>query len=263
MNINDFVALNENEKPLENIVDDGGYTSIFRTIACIGDSLSSGEFETIKEDGSHGYHDLYEYSWGQYIARTCGSKVYNLSRGGMTAKWFLDAMNAKGWGDEAKKAQAYIVALGVNDVFGKKMDIGSIDDISDDPNADVPDTFAGYYGKVLAYYRTLQPDAKFFLMTMISQSNEEYNAKVKAHSELLYKIAERYPNTYVLDIAKYSPMHEGDFRKRFYLNGHLNPMGYVYTAKMVMSYIDYIIRHNYDDFKRVGLIGTDIKDFSK
>ena len=36
---------NENEKPLDTIPEDGGYTAIFRTIACVGDSLSSGEFE--------------------------------------------------------------------------------------------------------------------------------------------------------------------------------------------------------------------------
>ena len=37
-------------------------------------------------------------------------------------------------------------------------------------------------------------------------------------------------------------------------------MGYELTARMVMSYIDYIIRHNMDDFKHVGLIGTGIED---
>ena len=49
------------EKPLTNLV--GGYsnTAIFRTVAFIGDSLSSGEFQTLRPDGSYGYHDLYEY----------------------------------------------------------------------------------------------------------------------------------------------------------------------------------------------------------
>lgn len=40
--------------------------------------------------------------------------------------------------------------------------------------------------------------------------------------------------------------------------GHLNPMGYALTAKMTASYIDYIIRHNTEDFKEVGFIGTDL-----
>lgn len=81
----DDIFDNAAEKPLDNIPPDGGYTAIFRTVACIGDSLSSGEFEAAAEKGSS-YHDMYEYSWGQFMARMCGSRVFNMSRGGMTAK---------------------------------------------------------------------------------------------------------------------------------------------------------------------------------
>ena len=73
MNIKDFIA-NENEKPLDRILPDGGFTSIIRTIAFIGDSLSSGEFESRKNDVA-GFHDMYEYSWGQYIARMQSSSL--------------------------------------------------------------------------------------------------------------------------------------------------------------------------------------------
>lgn len=59
----------ETEKPLDNLVTDGGFCKIFRTIGCVGDSLASGEFETIDAEGKKSYHDLFEYSWGQYIAR--------------------------------------------------------------------------------------------------------------------------------------------------------------------------------------------------
>ena len=61
------------------------FTSIFRTIACVGDSLASGEFELIDEEGKNHYYDRFEYSWGQFLARKIGSTVYNFSRGGMTA----------------------------------------------------------------------------------------------------------------------------------------------------------------------------------
>ena len=90
MNISEFMP-SKDEKPLDRLVGDGGFTGIFRTIACIGDSLSSGEFESDSEACGKGYHDYFEYSWGQYIARTAGCKVYNFSRGGMTAKWFMES----------------------------------------------------------------------------------------------------------------------------------------------------------------------------
>ena len=46
----------EGEKPLENLVSDGGFCGIFRTVACVGDSLASGEFEKKKPDGGYFYH---------------------------------------------------------------------------------------------------------------------------------------------------------------------------------------------------------------
>ena len=54
----------ENEKPLDRIVYDGGYTRIFRTIGCIGDSLSSGEFETRDKEGKPGdsYYKMMDWN---------------------------------------------------------------------------------------------------------------------------------------------------------------------------------------------------------
>ena len=108
MNIQEFMS-NQNEKPLDRIVSDGGFTAIFRTICCVGDSLSSGEFESLNADGSHGYHDMYEYSWGQYLARMCGSRVYNFSRGGMSAKWYCETFaDENDFWNPKYASQAYI-----------------------------------------------------------------------------------------------------------------------------------------------------------
>ena len=121
------------EKPLDRLVDSYSNTSVFRKIAFVGDSLSSGEFETRDENGKAGYHDLYEYSWGQYIARKNGLLAYNFSRGGMTAKEYIETFaEQKGFWDKDKACQAYVIALGVNDLYGKNMELGSIDDIDPD-----------------------------------------------------------------------------------------------------------------------------------
>ena len=45
---------NENEKPLDKIVEGYSRTSVFRKVAFVGDSLSSGEFETVDPDGNKG-----------------------------------------------------------------------------------------------------------------------------------------------------------------------------------------------------------------
>ena len=50
------------DNPLAELLPDGGYTAIFRRIACVGDSLASGEFETLAADGTRRYHDIFEHS---------------------------------------------------------------------------------------------------------------------------------------------------------------------------------------------------------
>ena len=65
---------------------------------------------------------------------------------------------------------------------------------------------------------------------------------------------------YVLDFAKYGFVYDDDFKSKFYLGEHLNAAGYIFTAQLITSYIDYIIRHNFEDFSQVGFIGTPYKN---
>ena len=243
---------NEEEKPLERLVFDGGFCRVFRTIGCIGDSLSSGEFESLDEEGNKQYHDCYEYSWGQYLARNTGCKVYNFSRGGMTAKEYWESFaDWNGFWNQDKLCQAYIIALGVNDLIGQKQEMGSLEDINLTDYRKNRDTFAGYYGRIIQRLKELQPRAKFFLMTFPKEDQEMPDL-----AALLYDMARLFDNTYVLDIGKYGPVYDVSFKKKFFMGGHMNPAGYILTANMVSSYIDYIVRHNLEDFAQVGFIGT-------
>ena len=38
----------------------------------------------------------------------------------------------------------------------------------------------------------------------------------------------------------------------------MTPAGYLFTADMIMSYIDYIVRNNMHDFDELAFIGTDV-----
>jgi len=40
----------------------------------------------------------------------------------------------------------------------------------------------------------------------------------------------------------------------------MNPMGYIFTAKVIASYMDYIIRHNMPAFRQAAFIGTPMYD---
>lgn len=251
------VLYNKEEKPLDNIVFDGGYSRVFRTIGCIGDSLSSGEFESRDSEGTPGYHDYYEYSWGQYMARNAGIKVHNFSRGGMTAKWFMEsyAEQCGVWCDE-KKCQAYTIALGVNEICSKSIELGEISDIDLENYENNKETFTGYYAKIIQKIKTIQPDAKIFLINL---PKGEYAAEGDKHAELLSEMTKLFSNTYLIDLRKYSPEYDSEFKNKFFVGGHMNAAGYILTAQMITSYIDYIVRHNLEDFAQVGFIGTPYK----
>lgn len=257
MNIREYIYGPEDEKPLDRIVTDGGFTAIFRTIACIGDSLSSGEFESKREDGTTDYHDFYEYSWGQFIGRSCGSRVYNFSRGGMTAKEYVETFaDQNGFWDTDKLAQAYIIALGVNDLFYREGEIGSIADICREDYRKNAKTFVGYYAQIIAHIRELQPRARIFLVSMPKEGEKKDSVK-KQHRDLLDAMTKIFPHTHLIDLYTYAPRNDEAYNRLFRL-GHMTPTGYVLTARMIESYIDYIIRKEPDDFSQVGFIGTDL-----
>ena len=166
--------------PLSNIIRDGGMMNIFRTIGCIGDSLSSGTYEFFDNDVKKSV-DCYEDSWGKQIERITGIKITNFSYGGLTA---YDVYNAANKGDSINKdinrlfdpdnaKQGYIIALGENDMRRMRTMnlyngmLGSADtDICLENYENNAETYVGYYAKIIQRIKTIQPDAKFFLVTM-------------------------------------------------------------------------------------------------
>ncbi|MCQ2437599.1 MAG: SGNH/GDSL hydrolase family protein [Clostridia bacterium] len=248
------------EQPLDKLVPGGGNCAIFRTIACIGDSLSSGEMQSTKPDGTSGYHDYYEYSWGQFLARMIGAKVYNFSKGGMSAREYCAnfAESNRYWSNEYA-SQAYIIALGVNDLFNLGHPFGSLDDIDLKNWRNNKDTFTGRYAEIIQRYHEIQPRAFFFLLTMPSTGeDDDRKAGREAHAKRLHELAALFPQTYVLDFNRYAPKYNKAFWDRYYLSHHMNPSGYLLTAQMTASYIDYIIRHDPAAFAEVAFIGTDL-----
>ncbi|MBQ9115432.1 MAG: SGNH/GDSL hydrolase family protein [Clostridia bacterium] len=141
------------------------------------------------------------------------------------------------------------------------MPIGSVSDIClEDYRKNAP-TFAGYYAQIIQRYKEIQPDAKFFFVSTPRDTDDEIRARLGDElAELLHRLAEFFGNSYVIDLHKYAPEYKGELRKAIYMGGHLSPVGYILTAKMIGSYIDYLIRHNPADFRQVGFIGTPFKN---
>lgn len=247
------------EKPLDRIVPFGGLSAIFKTVAVIGDSLSAGDMETRGPGSPRNFHDIYEISWPAYFARMTGATVYNFSRGNMTASEYCDSYaGSMGYWDRSKAAEAYILALGCNDLDGFNQPAGSLDDISEDLHQNRR-TFAGHYAKVIQHYKAIQPDAFFFLVTIPHDLEEtekpEFAVNHDLHAGLLHGLSKKFTNTFVIDLRRYAPFYGEDFRKSFFVGGHMNSQGYLLTAKMIASYIDYLVRHNAELFRYAAFSG--------
>ena len=255
-----FYGFDESEKPLDRLVTGGGLCGIFRRIGCIGDSLASGEFESKRADGSTGFHDMYEYSWGSYIGRDTGAEIVNMGRDLMTAEEFVVSYaDSKHFFDPANACQAYIIALGVNDLFTKGGQLGTADDFHPDDPGKNAKNFAGYMGKLLSRLKAISPRCRIFLVSMPHQECEGcWNPTVEAHRDLLAAMTRAFTHTYLIDLCEYFPRQNDEIRSLIYTGSHFNPMGYAYVARCFESYIDWYIRRDPRAFAEVPFIGTNL-----
>ena len=249
---------------LKSVPDNCNFCGIFQTIGCIGDSLLSGAFEIFDKNGEKQYIDCPQYSWGKYIEKALGNKVHIFAKGGMTARDYRESFaETNGFWDKDKSCQAYIIALGINDLFYRKHPLGTVKDIDINAYNNNALTITGCYAYIIQRYKEIQPDANFFIMTLPKNRDNENPERSKMKdlfSERLYQIAELFSNVYVMDFRKFAPIYDKEFEDNYFLgDSHMNPMGYILTAKMVMMYIVYIIKNNINDFKYAGFIGTGIE----
>lgn len=261
LEVNDFVKISPidalpilNNSPLDIIKQEPGFATIIHDWGFIGDSLASGEMQCF-EGSVQKFIDMYEYSWGQRLCALCGSEGYNFSYGGQTTKGWIESIREpdRCWeGAKSNIKQAYIIALGTNDRV-QSYPVGDAEtDIDIDDYNNNSETFAGYYGGIIQRIKSVQPRAIIFVATLANEGN---NSSIP-YNDQIRKMPNIFDNVFLIDRWVYCPKYAGDFRKNYYMNGHLNPAGYQWEAYMFATYIDWIIRKNYDKFIDCALIGT-------
>lgn len=253
------------EKPLERIIKDGGLMSIFRTIGVVGDSLSSGCMEFKQKDTTAAAGvDMYEYSWIQYIGRICGSTAYNFSVGGLTSKtfWTTSSNKVKDLREngDKNKCQCYFIALGVNDIADTTIEVGTSADIS---NAN-SETFYGYYSRIIKLIQSTQPMAKIFLVGLPNHDDMvKWGARFTNFKNAIADMINHFDNCYYINLFDNEVAYNTNFKEMYFNGFHENAMGYLRTAWVISSYVDWIIRNNYTDFREVAFIGTNYKYYTK
>lgn len=221
--------------------------SIFRSWGFVGDSLCSGEMECYAQgDPSVKYVDLYEYSWGQQFCRLTGSEGWNFSHGGQTVRgWLAELDGERGWGyAKAHPKQAYIIALGYNDYYAS---------LQNRPGFSLNE-FRLDLHTLINNLKTVQPDARFFVLTRPRETDRENG--YDAWNDVIRELPSQFQNVYVIDMYRDAPAYDENFKSQFYLNGHMSPSGYLWTAWYLIDKIDSIIKANPEAFRDVALIGT-------
>lgn len=252
------LGMKAQENPIAEISRLPGWCTIFHKWGFIGDSLCSGEHEYIRADGGRGYNDNYAYSWGQrMVAAIGGATGDNYSQGGETAKGWIDHF----WENPCNRnadvdaksdpKQAYIIALGENDINTGIAAGDASKDIDKDDYTKNADTFIGHYAGIIQRIKSIQPKARFFVVTMPLDTRDikkPFNAQIRRMPEI-------FDNVYLMDLEKYGPDYFAkDFSSRYFVMGHMNAAGYQWTAWMFMTYIDWIIEHNMEDFADVAFV---------
>lgn len=198
------------EQPLDIIKETCGFAGIFKQIGVIGDSLASGEFESHDENGNIVYTDMYEYSWPAVLERITGTKYNNYSRGGMTAREYVQS-----WADANgfwQWNQAYIIALGNNDSFVFGHPLGSVKDVNADCPQDNDDTFFGNMGKIVSKLKTIEPNARIFVVTP-QLRGEACDNDIRYIASELAKLCDMFEFTYLLDMTAHAPVYDAEMRK--------------------------------------------------
>lgn len=241
--------------PVTNMPESGGYMAIFDRIGVIGDSLASGEMAYNNSTGefTQYYVDMYNFSWIQYIGRICGSTAFNFSRGGLSTRTFLNNTGEqlnKMLAPE-NKCKCYFIALGHNDK-NQSVPIGTASDIDLTNYNNNADTYYGNYAKIIQKIKEIEPNAVIFPITMKPTTFETggWNTVVRYMENI-------FDNVYVLDMYRYFP----EIPDWHYTEGHGNIMGYLWYAKELTCYVDWIVRNNPNKFKYVQFIGTEYANY--
>jgi len=249
--------------PISTISQNPGFCSIFHYWGFIGDSLCSGEFEFDKPDGTTGFWECYEYSWGMRMCKLMGVEGEVYAQGGETAKGWIKNFwdsdhNKRGVCAKGDPKQVYVIGLGVNDsnptYIADNYPVGKFpDDINFEDYTKNALTFTGCYAGIIQRLQEMQPEVKIFIVSIPRRGDRytEYNKTIK-------EMAGAFSNIWLIDLEKYAAdfYHNDVFTKLYMPNGHghLTPAGYEYSAWVIMTYIDWIIRNDMDAFKEIGFM---------
>ena len=248
----------DDNNPLSIVKETAGLTSVIHKLGVIGASFTNGGHN--KTSGTFPISIAREFSWPQRLAKLCGITAYNFGQPGMWSKQWLDDVGGyytqMGQADYA--CDAYIISFASNDVGKADYPLGTIADVHIGDESENAPSFYGYLSQIIARCKEVIPRSYLFMLTYpYNYSQTDTNGYNQAMRDLVAAYREAGYYIYLIDYAAYGMKISEAQSKGMYRHAHFVGTGYQYMTYEICTYIDWIIRHNMEDFKDIAFVQTD------
>jgi lysophospholipase L1-like esterase len=219
--------------------------SIFRKVVCCGDSFTAGYIGTTNDNI---IQTNWDYAWPSFMARLTGNEYVNCGHSGKDVLTWQTSAKGLPRAQEAGKAQAYLIGLGLNDA--SLVTLGTASDIGTEAQ-----TYYGGLSKIIRELNAISPTAKIFVQTIPS----DYVVYMQ-YSEAMREVVNAYKDIYpvhLLDLYEYKSLYKTEKVSDDSIMGHYTAIGYQQFAENLRYIWSDYINKNISDFQDVYLIPFD------
>ena len=251
-------ALTANDTKYKELLINSNTCSIFKKVCFCGDDFMSGYIHPQFGPQTPSRNNP-GYSWVHYLSQITGGNYINCGVSGASAKTWLLSTDGISKMQASGKAQAYVIAFGVNDSntdgdnylpLGNPYAIGTDEDT--------------YYAKMSQIVRecyNVNPQAEIFLLTCPEDEPRHYNDAVK---DIVTYYNDKAPNVHCIDLAAKRELFTAvTSLTNDRQNEHYTAVGYQQIARIIGKiWSDYINADVYK-FRNVYTIPYDSENDEK
>ena len=257
--------ITENDTKYKELLISSNTCSIFKKVCFCGDDFMSGY---IHPNGTlNPSRNNPGYSWVHYLSQITGGEYINCGVSGASAKTWLLSTDGISKMQASGKAQAYVIAFGVNDsdTYGENyLPVGTPFDIGTNEN-----TYYAKMSKIMRECYNVNPDAEIFFLTCPDCEDRLYNSsRYDAYNDAIKAIVGYYldkaPNVHYIDLAAKKELFTAvtsltDDRQ----NQHYTAVGYQQIARIIGKIWSDYINANVYKFRNVYTIPYDSENDEK
>ena len=259
--INETMTTNDKE-----LLINSNTCSIFKKVCFCGDDFMSGYIHP-QWGSPNPSRNNPGYSWVHYLSQITGGEYINCGVSGASAKTWLLSTDGISKMQASGKAQAYVIAFGVNDsdTYGENyLPVGTPFDIGTNEN-----TYYAKMSKIMRECYNVNPEAEIFFLTCPdcedglynSSRYDNYNDAIKA---IVGYYLDKAPNVHYIDLAAKKELFTAvtsltDDRQ----NQHYTAVGYQQIARIIGKIWSDYINANVYDFRNVYTIPYDSENDEK